>query len=274
MVNLSGVQIKSVSSTKEAVSAPLHFQGASFVIPHPAKAHKGGEDTNFVNPLILAVFDGVSGWASSGIDPALYPKALEKGVQEYVKTAKDDRSEGFSMRILKYAAEFARTQTGSSTACILTINRHNRLDTANLGDSGFLVIRDRAIYRRSEEQQHSFNMPFQIGTHGDSPGSAKCEQIATKEGDLIVVASDGLLDNVWDADILRIVNNNEALVSSGQHKQLAQLIAQEASQNANNSTYFSPFANNAGRHGYRFDGGKPDDITVVVASVKAFSPQV
>ena len=52
---------------------------------------------------------------------------------------------------------------GSSTACIVTLNREERrVYSANLGDSGFLIIRDGEVVHRSEEQQHYFNTPFQL----------------------------------------------------------------------------------------------------------------
>lgn len=53
--------------------------------------------------------------------------------------------------------------TGSSTACIVTLHREERkIYSANLGDSGFMVIRDGEIVHRSTEQQHYFNTPFQL----------------------------------------------------------------------------------------------------------------
>ena len=39
------------------------------------------------------------------------------------------------------------------------------LHTANLGDSGFVVIRKNIIVHRSQEQQHYFNSPFQLAIH-------------------------------------------------------------------------------------------------------------
>ena len=39
---------------------------------------------------------------------------------------------------------------------------NRKMYTANLGDSGFRVIRDGSIIHRSEEQQHYFNTPFQL----------------------------------------------------------------------------------------------------------------
>ncbi len=56
-----------------------------------------------------------------------------------------------------------RTPTGSSTACIIIIdNEKQTLHSANLGDSGFLVVRGGKVVHRSEEQQHYFNTPFQL----------------------------------------------------------------------------------------------------------------
>ncbi len=44
------------------------------MIPHPQKAHKGGEDALFANEKFLVVADGVGGWATYGIDPGKYSK--------------------------------------------------------------------------------------------------------------------------------------------------------------------------------------------------------
>jgi protein phosphatase PTC7 len=55
---------------------------------------------------------------------------------------------------------------GSSTACIVALHNEKRiLHTANLGDSGFVVIRKNTIVHRSQEQQHYFNSPFQLAIH-------------------------------------------------------------------------------------------------------------
>jgi protein phosphatase PTC7 len=55
---------------------------------------------------------------------------------------------------------------GSSTACIIVFHRESQsLHTANLGDSGFVIIRNNKIVHRSQEQQHYFNSPFQLAIH-------------------------------------------------------------------------------------------------------------
>ena len=53
--------------------------------------------------------------------------------------------------------------TGSCTACVLALNHdERRVYTANLGDSGYMVIRRGEVIERSEEQQHYFNSPYQL----------------------------------------------------------------------------------------------------------------
>jgi protein phosphatase PTC7 len=47
-----------------------------FLNPHHQKKHKGGEDACALADNMLAVADGVGGWAESGIDPAIYSKRL------------------------------------------------------------------------------------------------------------------------------------------------------------------------------------------------------
>jgi len=46
------------------------------MIPHPEKVAKGGEDACYVDEGILIVADGVGGWASRGVDPAIYSNKL------------------------------------------------------------------------------------------------------------------------------------------------------------------------------------------------------
>lgn len=50
---------------------------------------------------------------------------------------------------------------GSSTACVCVFNRESKyLYSANLGDSGFVVIRNKKIVHRSRETLHYFNAPY------------------------------------------------------------------------------------------------------------------
>ncbi|KAJ3335349.1 hypothetical protein HDU91_002226, partial [Kappamyces sp. JEL0680] len=90
---------------------------------------------------------------------------------------------------------------GSTTALILIL-RDDELRIANIGDCGVMIIRGGEPIFRSEEQQHSFNFPFQLGTNSrDSPNDTQLFTIKIQEGDVVVIGTDGLFDNVFDEDI-------------------------------------------------------------------------
>ncbi|KAI1320383.1 hypothetical protein EDD11_001185 [Mortierella claussenii] len=112
---------------------------------------------------------------------------LEKS---YEQSARDAKKEGL---------------IGSSTAC-LAILRDDELRIANLGDCGVSVIRRNEFIFRTEEQQHSFNYPFQLGTGStDSPTDAQVFTVKVESGDIVVMGTDGIFDNLFDEDILEEV---------------------------------------------------------------------
>lgn len=61
------------------------FNAGLYMQPHFQKIAKGGEDAASISENVLAVADGVGGWAESGIDPANYSKRLCKNIDELVK---------------------------------------------------------------------------------------------------------------------------------------------------------------------------------------------
>ena len=59
----------------------LRFINGVCLIPHDDKVYKGGEDAYTASDRLIAVADGVGGWASKGIDPGLFSKQLTKDIQ-------------------------------------------------------------------------------------------------------------------------------------------------------------------------------------------------
>ena len=93
---------------------------------------------------VIAVADGVGGWAESGVDPAKFSRALCKNIaglcaldeDKYLKTPVD---------LIVESVETNR-ETGSSTCVVVSLERDNPiLHTANLGDSGYLLLRKTGI---------------------------------------------------------------------------------------------------------------------------------
>lgn len=188
----------------------LSFRCGVVIIPHPEKAEKGGEDAFFVEKNALGVFDGVGGWASIGVDAGLYSKELARLTAEHVRK----NGPGTVVDALRVASG-ANRAIGSSTACVVGLNQA-QLTGVNLGDSGFIVVRNGDIAFRTTEQQHYFNCPFQIGTDSmDTVDVGKRVDVTVQPGDWIVMGTDGLWDNVFIADVAAIVDAHHQKVFAG-----------------------------------------------------------
>ena len=82
-------------------------------------------------------------------------------------------------------------------------------------------------------------------------------------GDVVVVGSDGLWDNLYPSELLELVNQN-----TKNEKQLAESIAQAAYKRSLSNNYSSPFHEKAKKAKlYYPQQGKSDDITVVAATI-------
>lgn len=87
-----------------------------------------------------------------------------------------------------------------------------------------------------------------------------------KDKDVVILASDGLFDNLFDVKIIELVrpfirDRDDILDPT----LVAEMIAKEAEKYSHNQAYLSPFGKAAREHFYDYRGGKPDDVTVIVA---------
>ncbi|KAF3654174.1 hypothetical protein FXO38_15263, partial [Capsicum annuum] len=83
------------------------------------------------------------------------------------------------------------------------------LHAINLGDSGFMLVRDGSTVFGSPVQQHDFNFTYQLesGNSGDSPRSEEVFKIPVAPGDVILAGTDGLFDNLYNNDISAVVGH-------------------------------------------------------------------
>ncbi len=155
------------------------------------------------------------------------------------------------------------TEVGSSTACVVCLTTDGRLRTLNVGDSGFRVLRAERgaaaaaaaavapsvaapaaaleVVHRSAEQQHYFNCPLQLGTGSrDRPEHGARELLEVRDGDLILMATDGVFDNLFDDEIAALLA--PPLASGDSAQQLAEHVARSAVAAAVHPTRRTPFA--------------------------------
>lgn len=268
---LSSLFYKSLLSfTKDNHSGRLH--SGSTIIPHPDKIERGGEDALVVKKKLIAVADGVGGWASQGVDAGKYSKQLTKTVGEVFEA-----NPKFAPKDVLVEAWKRTTVVGSSTWVIVILDPETKtISSTSLGDSVYLLVRptdNNGLVKifRSEEQQHSFNFPFQCGTDGDDPISAIDHVHSVNHNDIIIMGSDGIFDNWFDEEILKILNSfidSEGNVSNP--KEASEKIALYAERHSCDKNWKSPFQKNSEKPGvYKvFRGGKQDDISIIVSQIK------
>lgn len=164
----------------------------------------------------------------SGVDPADF----SHGFCDYMAAAADSCSHVDTQRPLTakglmqtgYEAICAdpSVPAGGSTAVVGLLDPSGSLEVANLGDSGYIHLRLNAVHGYSQPQIHAFNTPFQLsiippsilrrmqafgGTQlADLPGDAEVFRHSLRHGDVLVFATDGVWDNLFNQDILRIVS--------------------------------------------------------------------
>ncbi|PFH33732.1 hypothetical protein BESB_079480 [Besnoitia besnoiti] len=208
---------------------------------------------------------------------------------------------------------FAATRSfGSSTALVVCLDGlRGRLGIANLGDSALMLLRRQprlcrmTCAHRSQEQQHQFNCPFQLsclptpsqyadlvgqgkGTlvrvlrsatmlPQDTPDMARVYCVSAQEGDLLILGTDGVFDNLFDHEICSLANlalspyeacellGDASRATSAQA--VAAAIAEAAAYKSCNPLAKTPFMKHARRAKTHFMGGKMDDITVVACWV-------
>ncbi|KAJ2743625.1 Protein phosphatase PTC7 [Coemansia sp. BCRC 34301] len=324
-------QVKGVSTEPPAFAPPIQVQVLdidSTSLYEPLEAVNGGEDSLFharaKQNLLYGVADGVGGWNESGIDPSIFSRSLtayltDSAQRTFLLHDSDEADPGDVMR--RAFAKMRRDVVpayGSATALVLSLSLATaRLRSAQLGDSTYVVLDARQQRARfvAAEQQHRFNMPYQLtipppadfqrakrsgeesaqffrprtgpedesdddfadlGAVGlDTPADAREDSHALAHNEVVVAATDGVFDNVRIEEVERLAERfMHAIGGTPSAKEadlfggLAYSVAAQAVANYIQNDLRSPFAERAKLAGYNFTGGKPDDVTVMLAWVR------
>lgn len=238
---------------------------ASAYLPKYDPNHPLGEDASFISSATQSagVADGVGGCAAYGIDSGIYARELMRNSAEAFSAGADDPKAALSAGFSESRSE------GSSTACLVTL-RGGVLRCANVGDSGFLVLRRGAAVARSRPMQKGFNFPVQLGNSGRCarPDCAEETAFPVEAGDLLVLATDGFLDNVFPEEAAEIVHRTVAGPEEVRLDGLAARFMDRAMRNSLDRFRETPFSAAARVAGVpNVFGGKVDDITVVLGLV-------
>lgn len=101
---------------------------------------------------------------------------------------------------------------GTTTACAALLGsdsqtpNHPVLYVTQLGDSQILVIRPSSgeVIFKTKEQWHWFDCPRQLGTNSpDTPNdNAVMDRVELQEDDVVLAMTDGVVDNLWEHEVV------------------------------------------------------------------------
>lgn len=221
---------------------PLTLRSAVCNLPHPHKESLG-EDAFLLGPHLVGVADGVGSWWELDVDPAEYARGLMEASLRSCARNKATAVLRPQVVLDEAWHRMQDVETiGSSTVCLLCLHSHkNELLAANVGDSGFILLRRNEVglavasgtigtldaYAgdgsgsthhvafRSPQQLRAFNAPFQLGRAPDvaagepderfeTPADAALVRVPIRGGDVVVLATDGLFDNMHESAVLQV----------------------------------------------------------------------
>lgn len=269
----------------------------------------GGEDSCAMCATHAAIADGVGG---AGGDSGIFSNMFITSVMmELMIFDKQIASRGLKLEptaikeVVKTALDSARNSIplgnrGASTLCTANLSQDGYALINNVGDSGAMILRRTTVYDfdpiacamskkpshrysliyRTQPGTHYFNCPHQISLeNGANSIDANMTNIRfpVMNDDLVILASDGVFDNLWDHEIVRIVNHVAREKSDDMDCDLGSVVANAIADGAKarsacdncDDARLTPFAKEFLReHSMPFEpNGKVDDISVCVGVV-------
>ena len=109
------------------------------IIPHDQKKHRGGEDSADSHHRMLVISDGVGSWATRGINPGLFSRLLTRSILEEVSSGAGSNKSAKELLAIGCNRAGLMHQ-GTATVVVLRLLDDMRLESANLGDSGYALF--------------------------------------------------------------------------------------------------------------------------------------
>ena len=278
----------------------LHIVFGAHNIPHPAKASTGGEDAFFFDDRlgIFGIADGVGGSAKNGqVDPGAFSREVLSRTYQCVNVA-PRLPDALQM------ASAAPIDLGGSTTLVLgQLEGGTHLRLLNVGDSGAMLLRPGMrefggqggptlafprMVVRTNDQEHGFNWPYQINLKNFNAVANNLDEISAsvREGDIIIAATDGVFDNLFDtelqakvSELLPFLCGEDPSAAQASIGHLAKEIAENAfaiGQKGGDPNVLTPFgyksADDYMGRGKAFAGGKIDDVAIVCGVVREGTP--
>ncbi|CAL0334345.1 unnamed protein product [Lupinus luteus] len=257
--------VETASQEEKSSRTELFLITGVACLPHPSKALTGREDAYFISRQNwLGVADGVGQWSVEGSNTGLYIRELMEKCESIVSNHENSSTIKPAEVLIRCAAE---TQSSGSSAVLVAHFDGQALHAANVGNTGFVVISDGPIFKKSTPMFHEFNFPLHIVKGEDPSEIIEGYKIDLNDGDVIIMATNGLFDNLYEQEIASIIS--KSLQAGLSPQKIAEILGMRAQEVGRSSVARSPFGDAAQAVGYvGYTGGKLDDITVIVSFVQ------
>ena len=254
------------------VSAKLQFSHSAYGVPGVGKLFPEGHDRYMIKRHILVLADGTGGWEEKGINPGEFARSLVKKIRHHFRRDPKNHLKNLP-QLVNFAAQRVNVP-GTATCIVAVLDRdHSRVSIVNIGDTSYIHFRkgQNGLYymvSRGQPKEIQPNMPLQIGRDLLTATSGDFFTFDVKVGDRLLLATDGVFDNLYDEDILALFNASIGMHSNTFVRSLVEL----ATAVSFSPRYFSPFAWRARKYNASTIQltGKPDDITAIVAGIDDF----
>jgi protein phosphatase PTC7 len=263
------------------IKSNCHAKEHSNLFNH--KLNECGEDAYFqtfnknLQTYFFGVADGVSGAGNEIVNPAEFSAQLCSNF----KSIAESLSYPASLKRITDLATIDLTVNGASTFCGLSFNAiTGKLRSFNIGDSGYIILRPKSTKLKcifkSATQQYDFNFPYQLSKK--ETGEDNCKEIIRygdsntlqlQKGDLVIVGTDGVFDNLFTTEIINIVQPIYSNLSNIEDTQKMANEIVDLAKNPLKLNRISPWiqeANNNGKYTANLMF-KPDDTTVLVSII-------
>lgn len=242
------------------------------------------EDAYFYNEAVLGVADGIGSLKTDfGISSKEFSQELMSKCEILSKQLRPTIKKSLCKEIINQAYSSLETG-GGATVCLAALSGR-QLNILNLGDSGLILLRFDKKFKiafQTTPKYHKNNVPYQLTRkftlkqtnlikdfkvnleNTDTVEDADEFLITTVPGDLVIMGTDGLWDNLHSQEICKIVEQYKTLPIS----KIAAILAKVAKIRTAGLNKSFNFFNKQTVNENECVGGKLDDITVIVAQVK------
>lgn len=237
--------------------------------------------------LYAGVADGVGGWAEHGYDSSAISREICSCMRDFVFTSCGGKSTPFTPKQLidwgyTKVKKDEIVKVGGTTAIVAHFAPNGSLSVANLGDSWCGVFRESRLVFQTKFQTVGFNAPYQLAIIPDSmlkeaarrggsyiqnkPNDADEYNFKLKQNDVVVLATDGVTDNIAVEDMELFLKDH---ADDANLQDTCQTFVDQVVKLSKDPTFPSVFAQEISKlSGKQYSGGKEDDITVVIVKVE------